>query len=305
MRRATLGFLGLMTMCGTSASRAADLDYGVLRGPDYDEVPVAASVIDWSGVYVGGHGGYTSAAMGFRNVFQPIVASALRNTYVEGELNASTLLAVHAQRVGGPTFGGYIGYNMQFDDIVLGIEADYTHAALLGSSMDNIGRYKSTTDGYLSTVNLTGISSTKIEDYGTVRGRAGYAFGNVLPFVTAGVAIGRARITDTVAIQNFAYDQTTYKANLTATTPAFVGSYGYTFFNQTKPTPPASVPAPATVYGTAKTKVVGGGTLGAGIEYAITPSILLRAEYQYVLFSDFDGHKINLNTVRGGAAVKF
>ena len=303
MRRATLGFLGLLTLCGASASRAADLDYGVLRGPEYDEVPVASTVVDWSGVYVGGHGGYTSGAMGFRTVFQTIVANALRNSTFESDMHASGLLAAHAQRVEGGTFGGYVGYNMQFDDIVLGIEADYTHAGLVGTSTDEIARFMTTTNGYYNAVDLAGIASTKIQDYGTVRGRAGYAFGNVLPFVTAGLAIGRARISDTVAIQAYEYDQATYKANLTATTPAFVANSGYSKFYQANPS--ASVPAPPAVYGTTKTKTVGGGTLGAGIEYAITPSILLRAEYQYVLFNDFDGHKLNLNTVRGGAAVKF
>jgi outer membrane immunogenic protein len=31
----------------------------------------------------------------------------------------------------------------------------------------------------------------------------------------------------------------------------------------------------------------------------------VRGEYQYVQFQDFNGHKAELNTVRGGAAVKF
>ncbi len=48
-----------------------------------------------------------------------------------------------------------------------------------------------------------------------------------------------------------------------------------------------------------------GVALGAGLEFALTSNIVLRGEYQYILFNDFDGHKVNVNTVRGGAAVKF
>lgn len=160
-----------------------------------------------------------------------------------------------------------------------------------------------TSNGYNNVVSLSGTSRTKIEDLGTIRARAGYALGNFLPFVTGGLAIGRARISDTVGIQTYGFDQTTYQSNVTNAQSAYVGRYGYRVFDQTNPS--AGVPFPATSYGSRKTKVVGGFTLGAGIEYAITSNILLRGEYQYVLLNDFDGHKINVNTVRGGAAYKF
>jgi outer membrane immunogenic protein len=51
--------------------------------------------------------------------------------------------------------------------------------------------------------------------------------------------------------------------------------------------------------------VIGGVALGAGLEFALTSNIMLRGEYQYVLFNDFKGHSAEINTVRGGAAVKF
>jgi opacity protein-like surface antigen len=161
-------------------------------------------------------------------------------------------------------------------------------------------------------VNLSGLSSTKIEDYGTIRARGGWAFGRFLPFLTAGLAIGRAQVTETVDVQNYGYNSQTYSANLTSTSPAYVTRHGYASFNPAYPGPVSSpaglvqtVPdAPYTI-GKTTVKTVGGLALGGGLEFAVTQNILIRGEYQYVQFNDFDGHKVNLNTVRGGAAVKF
>lgn len=301
MRTLTIGFLAATTLGCLSTARAADLDYDYLRGPEYE--PVTTQIIDWSGAYLGGHGGYSSSAFGFKNVFQPIVANALRATVIESEMNASSLLTTRDVRKGGIGYGAFAGYNFQFDEVVVGVEFDYSRFDIAGISSDSIGRTRTTTDGYQSTVILSGTSRTKIEDLGTIRARAGYAIGSFLPFVTGGLAIGRARIGDTVDVQAYAYDRTTYQSNVTSSQNAYVGRYGYSSFDQTNPG--AGVPAPADSYGSRKTKVVAGFTLGAGLEYAITSNILLRGEYQYVLLNDFDGHKVNINTVRGGAAYKF
>ncbi len=305
MRNVTLPLLVVLGLGGLNSARAADLDYDYLRGAEYDPAP--AHVIDWSGVYLGGHGGYTSTSLGFGNTAQGIVANHLRQTYLETEGSISTLLSSHAsKRVNGTGFGAFAGFNAQFGEIILGIEADYTHFGVSGTFYDEIGRSKVTSDGYLNYANLTSAPHTKVDDYATLRARAGYAIGNFLPFVTGGFALGSAQVTDRVTIQTAGYDQTTYKANQAITDgskPAYVGRYGFTSFDANNPG--AAVLADPYVYAHGKTKIVGGFAGGAGVEYAITPNIILRGEYQYVLFNDFDGHKVNLNTVRGGAAVKF
>lgn len=302
MRTLTLALVAGLSLTGFSTAQAADLDYGVLRGPDYEP---ELRAIDWNGVYVGGFAGYSSASLSFKNVFQPLVAKELKDTTAEAEFNASTLLAPVSTRVDGASYGAFVGYNYQFDDTVIGIEADYTRFDVMGSTSDAIARYKTTTGGYLETVALTGTSSTTVQDYGTIRARAGYAFGSLLPFITGGLAIGRAVVTDQVGVQNYGYDQTTYQSNLQLTTgsPAYVNRYGYAAFDQRNPG--AGTPAAPTVIRQSKIKTVGGVTLGAGVEFALTQNIILRGEYQYVLFNDFDGHKVNMNTVRAGAALKF
>lgn len=299
MRIATLA---LLTSVLVSPALAADLDYGVLRGADDDYV-APAPLVDWSGFYVGGHGGYSSAALGFNNAFQSIVANALRYTAAENEMNASRFLTARGTHSNGASYGVFAGVNYQFEDVVVGLEADYTYFGKSGSTFDEIGRVSTTKDGFLNTVYLAGEASTKIQDYGTVRGRLGYAFDNVLPFITGGIALGRATVSDTVAVQNYGYDNAAYTANQTGSTKSFINHFGYSNFLQSDP--PGSTPAPPIVYGATKKVTVVGLAVGGGIEYAITSNFLLRGEYQYVLFNDFQGHKAELNTVRGGAAIKF
>lgn len=74
--------------------------------------------------------------------------------------------------------GGQIGVNYQFDNnVVLGAEADFQGSDIKDSRF-----------GY----------STKMDYFGTVRARLGYAFGNVLPYVTGGLAWGHNEVKDTV-----------------------------------------------------------------------------------------------------------
>ncbi|MEA1830804.1 outer membrane beta-barrel protein [Methylobacterium durans] len=313
MRTVTIPVLVALGLFGLDAANAADLDYGVLRGPEYEP---AVALVDWSGLYFGAHAGYTSASHSYSSVFQPTLANYFRRRDIESEFSVSSLLTTGSQRVEGTSFGAFAGYNFQFDETVLGLEVDYTRFGKQSSSFNEIARAFSTSGGMREEVYLAGTSTTKIEDYGTIRGRAGYAIGNFMPFVTGGFAIGRANITDAVTVQNYGYNQGTYQANqqLTSGSPAYVTNHGYRSFNQAYPgirsTPSGqgvqTIPDdPTALAVVAKTKTVGGITLGAGLEYALTQNLLLRAEYQYVLFNDFDGHKANLNTVRGGAAVKF
>jgi outer membrane immunogenic protein len=80
--------------------------------------------------------------------------------------------------VSGGVAGGTAGYNWQFGNAVLGLEADIDWANLKGTSSSALCPAGCTTsDTWLS----------------TVRGRAGYAFGGVLPYITGGLAMGDIR----------------------------------------------------------------------------------------------------------------
>jgi outer membrane immunogenic protein len=303
MRIVTFGILAGLSLCGLSGAHAADLDFAALRGSTID-APAPAG--NWEGVYFGAHGGWSSTNFGFRNVFQPIISDYFRGYRYEQDLGASTFLQPTDVRRDGTSFGAYAGINFQFDEFVAGVEADYTHLGSTGRWTGDRGTiYTIASDGYFRALALDGQTSTRIDDYATVRARFGYDVGNFLPFVTGGLAIGSAQVTDKVSGYAYEYDQNQYKANLASSDPnkPTVNHGGYASFDNDNPN--GSTPALRVLPGHSKEKVVGGIAAGAGLDFALTANILLRAEYQYVMFNDFDGHKSNINTVRGGAAVKF
>ncbi|MCJ2033626.1 outer membrane protein [Methylobacterium sp. J-068] len=306
MRTVTLALLAGFTLGVTAPAQAADLDYGVLRGPDYEP---EVAVIDWNGIYFGGHGGYSSASANFKDAYKPLIANALRASVAESEFGASTLLASRGSSTEGASYGAFMGFNYQFDETVVGIEADYTHFDRAISTSDGITRFKTDSLGYLHTVSLAGSASQRVEDYGTIRARGGYAIGNFLPYVTGGLAIGRVQSNQTVSIADYGYDVATYRSNqaLTSGTAVAVKNFGYANGGFDQNNPEAGTPA-RTVIQNNKIKTMGGFTLGAGLEFAVTQNIILRGEYQYVMLNDFQkssGGGIAINTVRGGAAVKF
>jgi opacity protein-like surface antigen len=165
------------TLLAASAAHAADLDLGPLRGTGqsygYGYGADLGPVADWSGVYVGGFGGYGQSGFDTKVKIKPFVGtpSDLRFSPKDGN---------------DTDFGGFIGYNYQIDEAVLGVEADYTHTPLRGTSHAKL------TDTYHV------VSTTKLTDFGTVRFRAAYTVGAFMPFVTGGLAVGAVDTTATI-----------------------------------------------------------------------------------------------------------
>ena len=83
-------------------------------------------------------------------------------------------------------FGGFAGYNSQWDDVVVGIEANYMHGGF---------RALTSSTGYTYNPDFTIASTThssalvRLSDFGSVRVRAGYAIDSYLPYVFAGVGL--------------------------------------------------------------------------------------------------------------------
>ncbi len=74
----------------------------------------------------------------------------------------------------GAQAGGTAGYNWQAGKVVFGLEGDIDWSGLQGSSGSALCPGCSASDNWLS----------------TVRGRLGYSFGWVMPYVTGGLAVG-------------------------------------------------------------------------------------------------------------------
>jgi outer membrane immunogenic protein len=77
----------------------------------------------------------------------------------------------------GAQLGGTAGYNWQFGNAVFGVEGDIDWSNLKGTSGATLCPGCSTSDSWLS----------------TVRGRAGYAFGGIMPYLSGGLALGDIR----------------------------------------------------------------------------------------------------------------
>jgi hypothetical protein len=88
-------------------------------------------------------------------------------------------------------FGGFLGYNTQWQDLILGVEADYTRTSLgTTASSSPISRLVSV--GNVATVTISNASGhLDLTDYAEIRSRAGYIVGNLLPYGFVGFVVGR------------------------------------------------------------------------------------------------------------------
>lgn len=110
---------------------------------------------NWTGLYVGINGG---------GAF--------------GNSDLSNVLGSTSYDVNGGMAGGTIGYNWQVGRLVYGLEADGDWSGLKGSTTNALCVSCETSNPWLA----------------TARGRIGYAFNRVLPYVTAGGAFGDVKI---------------------------------------------------------------------------------------------------------------
>jgi opacity protein-like surface antigen len=215
MKKLLLGSVALVAVAWDPAL-AADL------GPAPAPVPFqgAQPVYDWTGIYVGGHGSYSWTH----------TDSQTMNT-ADGQLFAPA-----SSDMSAPHGGGQIGFDyMTASHVVLGIVADFTS-----------GRDVTTAT---ATRFQTQQNDSDIVVNGTVRGRLGYAFNNLLLYGTGGWGWNVASATRT-QISGTVGDAT-----------------------------------PGTVE-TTSTGHDNGWTVGAGIDYAFLRSWDVFAEYKYSGFPD-------------------
>ena len=89
--------------------------------------------VRWDGWQFGVDAGYGNMSTDFGNSTSPLVAFILRNSTLEAECAPSTWTTLPASTTNGPVFGGFIGYNMQWDQLVLGWDLAYKHPSILRS----------------------------------------------------------------------------------------------------------------------------------------------------------------------------
>jgi outer membrane immunogenic protein len=269
----SLGFVGGLL----SPALAADYGIPVLRGsePPAPVVTVGpATFTRWSGFYFGGDIGISSAYSDFSKATQPLVALSLQHTTVESSDHPSDFQVLGKGSAVAASGGAFLGYNTQWQDLVLCIEATYTHVNLntTASSVPNgVGRFFPD----VNTVNVSASGNLDLTDYGTARGRAGYVVGNLLPYGFIGMAVGRA----SYSVNTASLVQQT--SNNIVQTFLFPNSAGQT------------------------NALLWGYTVGAGLDWALTPNILVRGEFEFVQFAPISNIAVSVATGRVGAGFKF
>jgi len=109
-----------------------------------------AQTHDWTGFYLGAHGGWGGTTVDYINPGTP------------------------EQHLGGALVGAQAGYDFQFDNVVVGAFTDISF--MKWNAFERDGNYI-TEEGEMSHL-------------GSIRAKVGYAVGDFLPYVMAGVAYG-------------------------------------------------------------------------------------------------------------------
>jgi outer membrane immunogenic protein len=177
MKMRILGLLAAtaITTAGISAASAADLP---LRAAPPAPIIAAAPVFTWTGFYAGVNAGWGWQDNGTDSVFVPA------GTFGPG--TAGGTITFDEDDGDGFVGGGQIGYNYQIGSFVVGLEADLQWADLGGSNGT------ATADFPLPAGFVTAGTAGGIDWFGTVRARAGVAFGQALIYATGGFAYGGA-----------------------------------------------------------------------------------------------------------------
>jgi outer membrane immunogenic protein len=259
----------------TTGAQAADMP-DFLRG----SIPAGpAPTVDWRGFYVGGQAGYGSSDENFNGSTANMTQALLANTLIESAMQVSQWnLGLGKDSARSSGYGAFAGYNWQWDDVVLGVDASYLHGTFGGSTSATEARSSGTplSDGLIHNVTATSSSAIAISDMATFRGRAAYSFGCFLPYAFGGFALGNADITSSVKVQD-------------AESPSINGP-----FTQLQPLFADNALHNHLIYGY---------TAGLGIDINLIGGLFMRAEWEYVRFtSQVD---TSINTVRAGLGYKF
>jgi outer membrane immunogenic protein len=208
--------------------------------------PFVAPVYSWTGFYLGANAGYGWGAH-------------------------DTELLDYDHKSKGFIGGFQGGYNFQSGNVVLGIEADW-----MFSDVKSDDRVVFTTGPATSTTDI----QHQLNYLATIRGRLGYSFGSVLPYITGGFAFAEI------------------KSSALAVNTGFGAPFDGTFSGSDK-------------------QSHNGWVLGGGIEFSITSNWTAKVEYlhvdlseeRYVALPQVDptprSHDVTIDIVRFGLNYRF
>jgi outer membrane immunogenic protein len=293
MRRLLLAAVMFGAASGAQAADMPDFLRGSMPGG------LTTSTRNWDGWYAGGQVDYTSGQADFSRSIVGLTNFIFRDSVLQEPSSQFSLLPKTTTQ--GTGFGAFVGRNYQWDDLVFGIEANYTYLNKLatlttGSNSLSFVNPPGTTQppGVTSTyvITLTGTAAVQVKDVMTFRSRAGWATGNFLPYVFGGVAVGRMDVSRSVT------SLVTRRDDVTTTD---------IFGNQNTTTGPTLlVPAQSQTKIEERTDAfVAGWTAGLGMEYMLWGNLFMRGEWEYIKFLSVKDTIVTLNSARAGIGYKF
>ena len=230
MRRLLVAAVVLATATG---ARAADMP-DFLRG----SLPASPSPqVNWQGYYIGGQGAYGSAS----SKVTPALNSDLENTFISPGIFGYNWQALGQAKNVAAGYGGFAGYNSQWDDVVVGVEANYLHSDY--HALTNSIGFTYDPTSLATTSSATSRALVSLTDFGSIRVRAGYVMGCFLPYVFGGAGLGNQTVDRSVS------------------------------------TSPAPIFQPLS--SNTKNTLVYGYSVGAGVDVMLFSGLFLRAEYEY------------------------
>ena len=275
----------VLAVTALSFTPALAADY--LRGPLPE--PAAKTGIsqswDWSGYTVSVHGLWgtgTADQSGLANsVTNATFPDLAATSAIAGLVNFGT------PTLRGSGYGFAFGYNTQFDDVVLGLEGEYNRASMTAdSAFGPVARRLATTGTTQWDTTVSGSARTRVRDYGVLRARVGAAFDRFLPFVSAGLVVGRFNSTASMS-------GTTQEMQLYTDPNTNVQSW---------------IPLSGVLASSGSVKTSGyswGYAVGAGLDVAITDAIFARGQWEYLGIGGASNVNIGLHTFKGGIGARF
>ena len=230
--------------------------------------PVLDPVFNWTGFYVGVNAGEAWARSDLTTTVSCAAPPPGFFNYFcgpgFGQANAAAVAAAGTGSITASAFtgGGQVGYNKQYDRLVLGGELDLDSFNINGSrQVGGVFPFGNGRVPFPPGRAFTISSAVSTNWLFTARGRAGWAFDNLLVYVTAGLAVTDLHLNNS------------YLDNV--------------------------VLGPGRGTWNASAARLGG-TIGGGLEWALSRSWSVKAEYLYLYFGSISATGMIVNPNGGG-----
>src|SRR5215470_10529372 len=117
-----LGFIAV-----ASSAFGADFEPPIFGTPYVAAPPLYTR---WAGLFVGGQAGFARTVIDFSGVS----AIGPSDPFLAPYGKASVWARFSEDDPNAAAFGGFVGYNLQWDSVIIGVEANYNRTSLQGSS---------------------------------------------------------------------------------------------------------------------------------------------------------------------------